>query len=136
VLADDSAIKFSVLANTKYRFRSRLFYTTATAADIKIQATGPAAPTFVSYTLIGHAPGSAIASGAVVGGITVTQGTSFGAALVLTENGAATDGSLQIDGVLHNGANAGTVAIQWAQNTSDAGGTIMRAGSYIEYSTV
>jgi len=40
---------------------------------------------------------------------------------------------VEFTGTLHNGANAGTFAFQWAQNTSDANVTQVLAGSYMEY---
>jgi hypothetical protein len=135
-LTDDATLKFTVAANTKYRFRFRVFYTTDTDADFKLQAAGPAAPTMITYTLIAFAPGSGIGGGSIAGAIALTQGTAFGVPLALTETGGSVDGAIHVDGILHNGANAGTVVFQWAQNTSDAGGTIVRAGSYLEYSTV
>lgn len=39
---------------------------------------------------------------------------------------------IRVKGVIRNGANAGTVAFNWAQNTSDAGATTVKAGSFVK----
>lgn len=62
--------------------------------------------------------------------------TAFSAA-DLTLTGTGTNGGfVMLSGVVHNGANAGTFSFQWAQNTSDGTATVVRAGSYLEYSVV
>jgi hypothetical protein len=50
--------------------------------------------------------------------------------------GAAAQYYLSIEGMITVGGAGGTLAFNWAQNTSDAGNTIVRAGSYLEYMQV
>jgi hypothetical protein len=124
---DDAALKFAVEASKKYWFRFTVFYNTPTAADFKWQLAGPASPTLIVYD------GMALAPGATA--LTVTRDAAFASSHALTET-SGTIGKVVIEGFLHNGANAGTVALQWAQNTSNGSATTVRAGSRLEYGTV
>ena len=56
-------------------------------------------------------------------------------ALEVTGAGS-TGGFLDMDITWQNGANAGTFALQWAQNSSGGNATTVRAGSYLEYMTL
>jgi len=127
-LAADTALQFPMLANTKYAFRGRVHYGTPGGADIKFRHTGPASPSFVHIKRHSLAPGAT-----AFGNIAID--TAYSSADIVITEVSGTEGYFEFDGVVHNGANAGTFAIQWAQNTSDAGGTTVRAGSFIEYST-
>lgn len=127
-LANDSELTFPVAANTKYRFRVVAFFDTTANADLKFALACPASPTLVRvqrHTIIPAA--TALSNIGVL--------TACGASTALTGTGT-TGGQIELEGIIHNGANAGIVALQWAQNTSDAGASIMRAGSYLEYQAV
>lgn len=123
-LSNDSALTFAVSASTKYAFRAVVHINTPAAADFKWSINGPAAPTLVH--LHGRADdGSSNLS---------YFNTAFGTSNAVTST--STDYVLQIHGIVHNGANSGTVAFQWAQNTSTASDTTVYAGSHIQYRTV
>lgn len=126
-LSSDAALQFAVLANEDYRFRFVIFYETAAAADFKYTVDGPSSPTLVRIFHRSVAPAAT-----AFGGI-LTE-TAFGFTAVAITAASATAGVIFIDGVLHNGANAGTVAFQWAQNTNNGGTTEVLKGSYVEYS--
>lgn len=128
-LSDDAQLKFSVLASTKYRFRFVIFYDTPTAADLKFTIAGPAAPTLLQIQTKAIVPGATAYSA-----IAIQTAFAFGPTVLLES--AGTNGFIEIEGILHNGANAGTVSFQWAQNTSNGSNTTVRAGSYVEYSAV
>lgn len=48
-----------------------------------------------------------------------------------TITGGNTNGFLKISGIIEVGASGGNLSVQWAQNTSDAGNTIVYKGSYL-----
>jgi hypothetical protein len=100
-------LSFSVEANTNYKMHCDLDYqTSATTADVKIQITGPASPTAVTYDLVTEVTGSTL-SAAVA--------TAFSTSL--SEAGTptiTTNFPLTVTMTLINGANAGTVQLQAA----------------------
>jgi hypothetical protein len=120
--SDDGEIEFPVLENTKYAFRIVAFYETPAAADFKWSLGGPAAPTLVRYRARQVEFGVAR---------TDVEQTAFGISSAMA-TGAATAGMVDIQGIVHVGASAGSIRLRWAQNTSDVGQTIVRAGSFIE----
>lgn len=128
-LSDDAILKFTVAANTKYHFRLVIFYDTPTAADFKYDVNGPASPTLLQLHTRHVAPGAT-----AYAGIAIQTAFAFGPTSITETSG--TNGCILIDGILHNGANAGTVAFRWAQNTSNGSNTTVRAGSYLEWSQV
>jgi hypothetical protein len=109
--------------NERVLFRYNLFYTTATAADISYTVDVPTSPTLYRQVTEGMAP----------------DDTAFDLALATAEGtidllGAAnTDGFIRITGVLHNGSTAGEILFKFAQKTSTASATSIRAGSFLEY---
>lgn len=120
--ADDGVLQFSVAANSDYVFQFYI-YVTSTTGGFKYQFTGPASPTLLwhdGYT----SPGGAH-----------TLITAFSTA----QNGFASNvngNQVTVTGMLRNGANAGTVVLQWAQQTSDAAGTTVKAGSFLRYKKI
>jgi hypothetical protein len=127
-LAADPALTFPVLANTTYAFRFLVWADTTAAGDFKFSVSGPASPTLVRMRR------TSIAAGATAFG-TIAVDTAFGVSVAVA--GTGTNGvCVEVAGTLANGANAGAVAFQWAQNTSDPGSTIVRKGSFVEHSTI
>jgi hypothetical protein len=128
VTADDTVLKFTADANGKYKFQLQVVFTTVAAADFKFQFTGPASPDLVVFRRDSNPAGTN----------TTTQ--SFEEAYFSTDvsltSASSGSGQVRIYGVIHNGVNAGTIAFRWAQNTSNAGSTIVRAGSYLSYTKV
>jgi hypothetical protein len=126
-LTDDGELKIYVKANTKYRINGFVYFDTVAAADFKYAFTGPASPTLVrmqrAHAVAGAAP-TGLATDTALPGSTALTGTGT--------NG----GVVQFVSIFHNGSTAGYFTFQWAQNTSDAGSTIVRAGSYIDYATI
>lgn len=126
--ADDTVLKFSVAANTKYRFVLQVFYYSGATPDFKYQFTGPASPTVIGYRRETTAHGASTVTNSLLSAYISTD-----ASITVGTSGI---GQIRLWGILHNGANAGTVAFAWAQNTSDASNTTVYAGSFIEYSIV
>lgn len=118
-MADDAELTFPVAANTNYRFRFTVFFVSTIDADIKVGLSGPSSPTALKYWLLGN--------GIITESTLVTVfGGSFGIA------GSGNLKAFEISGVLFN-VNAGDVALQWAQVTSDATNTTVFAGSSLDY---
>jgi hypothetical protein len=128
-LVDATDLAFSVEANAKYQFRVRLFFkVSGTSAGAKYSITGPASPTVFEAHVYDFGEGA-----------TETE-RHFGSAAYFTENitigsGGATTGTgyAEIMGVFHNGANAGTLKIQFANVTAAGQTTTLRAASTIEW---
>lgn len=127
-LAADAELFFAALKYRLYRFRFVVWYTTAAAADFKFSINGPGSPSLVRLTTAHIAPG-----GSAFAGVGLQEAFGFGPSAITAGAGG---GYVVVEGLLQNGANDGGVAFEWAQNTSDAGNTIVRAGSYVQYTDV
>ena len=120
-LADLTGMSFAVAASEVWAFEFIMFGKSAAAADYKFTLTGPATPTAISFGALSSedAPAaSAVVAGAF--GDTIACGGAVG-----------TIQTLRVNGLLRNGATAGTVQIQMAQLVSDASDTIIYAESYL-----
>jgi hypothetical protein len=124
-LSNDSELLFYMAANTTYRFRLTVFYKTAAAADFKYAVDCPASPTQAAIRQSHVVPNSTNNTNFAV------QETEVGSTSVVSA--VTTPGYIVIDGLWQNGANAGNLAFQWAQNTSDVGSTTVLKGSTLEY---
>lgn len=118
----DTELEFAVAANEVWQFEGVINLTTPAAADFKIAAAGPAG-----------AVGSIGAWYGDTSGAIDADSDALNTELVFTGTTGAT---LLFRGGIHNGANAGSLTIRFAQNTSDAGNTTVRAGSYMKYQRV
>ena len=125
-LNNDSQLLFPMLANTKYQFKLEVFFDTGTTPDFKWRHTGPASPTLVRIVERDSAPGSGTLSFSVATAYSTADNT-------LTTTSGTTGGYVTLEGIIHNGANAGDFHFQWSQNSSSVTATTVRAGSYIEY---
>jgi hypothetical protein len=118
----DPDLQFSLAASTNYAIRIVVKYRSTAAGDFKWSLTGPASPTEVYGAEVGANTGATNTFEAYPTNVARLSGNS-GATVMI------------IDVTVENGANAGTFSFDWAQNTSDAGPTAVKAGSYIEYRT-
>jgi hypothetical protein len=124
--ASDDTLLFNVSASKIYSLRMVLHVATDSTADFKYQFTGPASPTSMAY-------GSFHTSGAGASAFTASNvATSFSTAHSLSS--CSNDNVIEINLILSNGVNSGTVTLQWAQNTTTGGtNTVVKAGSYLAY---
>ena len=125
-LSADPDLQFSMVASAKYWIRLAVFFDTTAAADFKWRHNGPASPTIVRLLRRWIVPGGTAEAGIAVD-------TAFSAADLAVLSAGINGGIVSLEGVVTNGLNAGTFSFSWAQNTSDAGNTIVRAGSTLEY---
>lgn len=107
-------------------FRFSLFYSSPAAADFKYRLAVPTGLTLYRCFRETWAPDAT--------GLAFAQDTSNNGTTDITVLHAAnTDGFIRGTGIIHNGSTAGDFQLQFAQNTSDAGNTILRAGSFIDF---
>lgn len=117
-LQDDDHLFFSIGANETWTFRFVLFANSGTSPDLKAAVTAPAGAS-CKYAAID-------AEAAVTTPVVTTCGT---ATAMLTGTGAYD--VYEVVGTVVNGATAGTVNLQWAQNVAAASNTIVATGSYM-----
>lgn len=131
-LAADTELQFPVLANTSYAFRIVALYNiptnTSGAPGIKFDLDGPASPTAIAYMYKRFGAGGA--------GVSEAGAATLNSAVTQASTGTGGSALIVIEGVLQNGANAGTFSFRWAQNTSDANATKVLKGSYLTYMTL
>jgi hypothetical protein len=125
-LANDAKLQFPMAANATYLVRGRIAYATVAAADFKWRHTGPESPTQVVIKRTAIVPGGTSESNVAID-------TAYSAADIVMLETSGSIGWIEFDGFIQNGTNAGTFAIQWAQNTSSASATVVFGGSYLEY---
>jgi hypothetical protein len=117
-------LTISVGKYERVAFNYQIFYTTTASGDLKYRIDVPASPT--SYRLL--AEEQAPAGAATVTTILTAEADDS----VLAVSG--TDGYLNLKGVLVNGATAGDIVFQFAQNTQTASeSAVILAGAYVEY---
>lgn len=124
-LASDADLQFAVAANTLYIVNARIYLQSPNTGGIKIGITGPATPTSFYATMRDIDDSGAVTQGAIT-----AYGTIKGTALSVRRY------MVDIMIRLYNGANAGTLALQFAQNVSSANATTIYAGSYLSYKAV
>lgn len=117
-LVNDADLAWAVAASKVYELRVELIYNSGITPDIKWAWTFPTGLT-MTWQHRGTDSGGAVQ---FRGGY--TQAT------VLATGGTAAEEYLTLTGIVTVGVNAGTLQLQWAQNTANASNTIVRAGSY------
>ena len=115
-LQDDDDLKWTVAANEVWAFNLFLRLTSGATPDLKYNWTGPAGATLHWEETWGEAPQE--------------RGFPSGDRIIPCL-GLGVYQAVIARGVVVNGANAGTVQLQWAQNTADASDTKVLANSWI-----
>ena len=122
-LQNDDTLLYALAASEVVTFVCSVHYDGATTPDIQFAFTVPAAAT-LRWGVAGAFEDTAANN--VNTGVTVS-GTSIAVATA----GAGSAEHLLLVGVVANGANAGNLQLQWAQNTATASDTIVRANSFL-----
>lgn len=118
----DPDLQFAVAANEVWEFEFLGFVSNSGAAPgFRHGLGGPASPTSINWKAFMETNG---AQNVASTGITTSFQTNW-----QVGNPGAVDLLVVTRGTLINGANAGTVGLYWAQETSDAANTILMAGS-------
>ena len=126
-LVNDTHLKFAIRANEEWAFEVFLIVGGPTAGDIKIAFTVPAAAT-LAWGGIGLDLAAASNTDVQVLNIQTTSGGAWGLGL----QGVVTSVSIKLWGTVANGANAGDLQMQWAQNTSDGSATTVGVNSWLK----
>jgi hypothetical protein len=117
--ADLTGLAHAIAANETWVYLAGLWATAASATpNMKFTLTGPASPTAVLFGLLGNA-------------IPITQGfnTTFGSDAIYTKT--VLNEVLLLLAIVRNGANAGTVQLQFAQNTANASNSSIQQDSFM-----
>jgi hypothetical protein len=121
-LVNDSQLLFAVAANETYIFQAWLYTFAADGTpDIKVTFTGPAGSTVL------WSSSQVIFNAAAATTLTVVAAGGTSSDLFVDANFRA----IQLYGTILNGGTAGNLQFQFAQNTSSANGTSVKAGSSI-----
>lgn len=116
---DDDDLQFPVEIYDKYEFSGMIFFNSSAVADIKLQWS---LPTGGVVKMAYHDSISPLAAGAP---FTIDTGGSK------AFDGAGADRGILFWGVYIGGGGAGSVKLQWAQNTAEVSDTKVLAGSYL-----
>lgn len=124
-LTNDPDILFSLASNATYQAEAFLWFHggASGSSDLQFQWTGPAGFNF--FYLLFHAEGGATGLTNSVNRYVATSNA------FCNTNGGSTENVAQILGTITTGGTAGTLNLQWAQNTSNATATVMRAGTHM-----
>jgi len=131
--ADPDLVNIPVVANGVYVVDCSIIYSAIDAADLKIQFTAPASTVMNWHggclpTTSTGSTGTYIYDCQTLA-TTYTPGGGDAA-------GNATQMILDVKGLLRVAGTAGNFGVQWAQNSSNATATILRAGSYIQLNRI
>jgi len=137
-VADDTQITFSVDASATYEFHGMCKYTGGTTGDFKMGFSYPTG-SLGEWTGIGNGTtvfspnGTAIQSNTVSssGYMVRTESTDIAATRAYGGISTSDEYCVQFRGILRVSTTAGTFALQWAQNNSEAVATTLYADSYI-----
>lgn len=118
-LSDVTGLSFAVAANEEIWFAFFLQVNVSTVADLKVAITGPAAPTGVQYAIVGALGPPGLGGGASAFATSIAANTSN-----------VREGVI-VAGYLRNGANAGTVQLQAAQNNLEVSASTIYIDSFV-----
>lgn len=124
-LSADPHLVLPMAANTGYSGVIILFISASAAGDFKSRITGPAAP---NYVLLAQA-----ASATTGSTLTNRVAAAYDSTDLTQTNTVDFVIRIQIQFTVQNGANAGNLTVEWAQNSTSANPTTLLAGSSIEY---
>ena len=114
---DDHLVTATLPASSAWAFDLLLVTVSSAVADFKFMFTGPAGTIFNLAFLVG---------GTTYEGGTLTEGSTAG---FVSGNGGEVP--VWIRGTLTLGGTAGTLQLQWAQNTAEVSNTVVQLGSYL-----
>lgn len=110
-LSNDPDLQFTATANKMYAFEAFLVLSTSSATpDIKLQISLPS--------------GSARVNSDITESATITGAAFDAAGSGMLSVSAGTNSFVKMTGVFNVGVTGGTAALQWAQNTTDAGNSM------------
>lgn len=123
-LQNDDDLFFPVAALAAYHVSMFLFVASQTAADAKVDFTGPSGFAFKYIIHTQQTGAAAYADDQVFPG---AAGTAAG----IGGLGGVGSAAVHIEGLVTTAGTSGTFRLQWAQNVSNAAGTTVEAGSFL-----
>jgi hypothetical protein len=131
---NDTGLLVSVAASATYLITGMLLYSAHSSADIKLGWSGPSGATF-DWIIHAQTTGT---GGLATAGMVVDRQSIGNSAFPLGGFGAenTTLMTAPLWGRLVTSATAGTFQLNWAQQTSNATASIMRAGSWLRLDRV
>lgn len=120
-LQNDDALSLAVVADAVYRMWLRLIVNSGTTPDIKQGFTYPTGTTMTTEFFTGSTPDTAAS---------VLQGPGT-EATVAAFSCVAADQIIRVEGLVTVSSTAGTLQVQWAQNTATVSNTVVKAGSFL-----
>jgi len=129
---DDDHLTFDVEANAVYRMIGAIKYFADPTPDIKVQFTTPSG-TLGEWSWM--MPGSTTAATGTTGYSIRTETNDVSG----SRTGYGTSDSTHftpISGLWRIGSVAGSITLQWAQNTSNATATVMYTDSWLEFKRI
>jgi peptidoglycan hydrolase-like protein with peptidoglycan-binding domain len=122
---DDTALQIALGPNATYEFRAMITYTAPQAGDIAVVFAGPAGAS------------AALGFSALDAAATTNTNTALTSRATALPTATVTFGGndtqvlpLFVIGTVTTSATPGIFKLQWAQGTSNATGTVVKAGSY------
>lgn len=120
-LANITAFVAAMEASRAYGFHAQIQFNLAgIVSGFKFGVSTPASPTNLIYSI------TVLSSGLLVAGL----GLSATLSAALTTTGLH---KAEYSGVVENGANAGNLALQFAQNVSDGSAITIKRGSWMRF---
>ena len=119
-LQNDDVLLMSLGATETWMFQCNVIFSSSTTADFKVAFTIPASATIAATAMWNNATASTA---------NIRSWTSSGAANDLQALGITELLFLPIYGIVTTAGTAGSLTLQWAQNTTDATNTTVRANS-------
>lgn len=130
--ADDDHLVFAAEANAVYSMWGWLKYFTDPTPDLKVQIVVPAG---CLGEWAWNMPGSTTAGGGTVGYSIRTESNDVNVGR--TGYGTSdTQHNTPLGGLFRMGSTAGNIAVQWAQNTSNATATILYTDSWMAFQRI
>lgn len=127
-MQDDDALLVQVEANRVYEFDALIGYVGNTAGDVKVGFTFPAGASCY-WAGQGGSDGDSGYGGVGASRHSASFGDASGTATAFT--GSTTALAILVKGMLVVGGTPGVLRLQWAQNTSNATATTVKAGSFL-----
>lgn len=125
VLQTITGFSYAVVAGQRIAYSARLILSVGAAGGVRLQLTGPAAPTLYNVSLLlANTVAPAVVSGMITAPAVLTNALANAGTHFVTLFGSVVP------------SVAGTLELQFAQNSSDATPCTMIAGSYFEVVTL
>jgi hypothetical protein len=130
-LTDDPHLVFQIAADEAYQWECMVIYTAANGAmDGKIGVSGPTGSLILWGVEGSNSQWEPVGTGGAPTQLLENAGSvSFGT----SGSGAPDPRGIVLKGTIQNGSTAGTFAIRWSQNTSDAGALTFKTNSNLWY---